>query len=96
MTLAVGLLVLDFHLPGCASLKEKRGRIGGVRDHVGRQTNVAVCESDFADSLQRAQWSFVVAAREARLVSQVLDAIERDVVQRVDAVVTRRQREMDA
>ncbi len=96
MSLAVGLLVLDFHLPGCASLKEKRGRIGGVREHIGRQTNVAVCETDFADALQRAQWSFVVAAQDARLVGQALDAIERDVVQRVDAVVTHRRREMDA
>ena len=94
MTLIVGLLELEFHLPGCRSLKEKRGRLAGIRDRFGRLTNVAVCESQYADALQRAQWSIVATGSDARVVSQTLDAVERDIVVHVDAVITRRQREL--
>lgn len=94
MSLVVGLLELEFHLPGCTSLKEKRGRLAGVRDRFGRLSNVAVCESEFADVLQRAQWSFVATGREVRLVNQTLDGIERDIVLHIDAVITHRVREL--
>ena len=94
MTLIVGMLQLEFHLSGCASLKEKRGRLAGLRDRFGRLTNVAVCESDFADVLQRAQWSFVAIGSDTRVVNQTLDAVERDVVLHLDAVITRRTREV--
>ena len=49
-----GLLSINFHLGGCRSLKEKRQRLSGIRDRYGRPANVAVCESDFQDSHQRA------------------------------------------
>ena len=57
MTMIVGLLELEFHIPGCKSLKEKRGRLAGMRDRFGRLTNVAVCESAFADVLRRRRLS---------------------------------------
>ncbi len=91
----MGLLVLEFHLTGCTSLKEKRGRLGGLRDRFGRLPHVAVCESDFADSLQRAEWSFVALGHDVAFVSGTLQEIERDIVGRVDAVIARRRREMD-
>ena len=94
MALIVGLLELEFHLEGCASLKEKRGRLAGVRDRFGRLTNVAVCESEFADVHQRARWSFVATGSDVRVVNSTLDALERDIVLHIDAVITHRTREL--
>ena len=94
MALILGVLELEFHLSGCTSLKQKRGRLAGLRDRFGRLTNVAVCESDHADALQRAQWSFVAAGSDAIVVRRTLDAVERDIVLHIDAVITRRNCEV--
>ena len=81
----VALLRVDFYLSGCRSLKDKRQRLKGIRDRYGRAANVAVCESDHQDSLQRAQWSFVAAASSADVVEQALGEIERNLQMSVDA-----------
>lgn len=83
----IGILTLVFQLEGCASLKEKRQRLGGLRERFGRQPNIAVCESGEQDALQRAEWSFVAAAGSRSLVDQLLAGIENHVAQEVDARV---------
>ena len=88
----VGLLQVDFLLRGCRSLKEKRQRLKGVREKYGRAPNVAVCESDFQDVHQRAQWSFVAAASSADVVEQTLSEIERNLQLGVDAELVNAQR----
>ena len=89
----VALLRIDFQLSGCRSLKDKRQRLKGMRDKFGRAANVAVCESQHQDSLQRAQWSFVAAASSADVVEQTLGEIERNVQLSVDAELIDVQRE---
>lgn len=83
----VGLLRLQFRLPGCASLKEKRARLRGLRDRFGRQANLAVCEAADADVLGRSEWWFVAAASSRTVVEQMLTEVEHDVQDRVDAEV---------
>ncbi len=80
-----GLLSVSFHLGGCRSLKEKRQRLSGIRDRYGRPANVAVCESDFQDSHQRAQWTFIATASSASIVEQALADIVRNLELSVDA-----------
>ena len=80
-----GLLSVNFHLGGCRSLKEKRQRLSGIRDRYGRPANVAVCESDFQDSHQRAQWTFIATASSANIVEQALADIVRNLELSVDA-----------
>ena len=89
----VSLLTVDFHLGGCRSLKEKRQRLSGIRDRFGKQTGVAVCESDFQDSHQRAQWSFVATANSADVVGRALSDIVNNLELNVDAVLTDVQQE---
>ena len=89
----VGLLQVDFLLRGCRSLKEKRQRLKGVRDKYGRAPNVAVCESDYQDTHQRAQWSFVAAASSADVVERTLTEIERNLQLGVDAELVNAQRQ---
>ena len=90
----IGMLRVSFVLPGCRSLKEKRQRLGGLRERFGRQVNVAVCESNFQDIHDRAEWSFVATALTSRLVEQILSDIEQRIVETVDANVAGFVREL--
>lgn len=50
----VAALFIRLHLPGCASLKEKRGRIKPLLARLGREFNVSVAEMDHQDAWQEA------------------------------------------
>jgi hypothetical protein len=90
----IGVLRVSFALPGCRSLKEKRQRLGGLRERFGKQVNVAVCESDFQDVHDRAEWTFVAAALTGKLIDQTLTEIENRIIETVDATVSGIDREI--
>ena len=48
-------LTIHLHLPGCASLKEKRGRIKPLMARLRREFNLSVAEMDLQD-----QWTETV------------------------------------
>lgn len=52
-----GLLTLHINIPGCASLKEKRGRLKPLLARLHRQFNVSTAEMDLQD-----KWSEAVIA----------------------------------
>jgi len=79
---------ISFVLPGCRSLKEKRQRLGGLRERYGRQVNVAVCESAFHDDHDRAEWTFVAIALTPKLIDQTLAEIEQRILETVDASIS--------
>ena len=84
----VRLVTVDFYLDGCRSLKEKRQRLKGLRERFGRATGVAVCESDYQDAHQQAQWSFVAVAASGSVAESALSDILRSIEQSVDAQMT--------
>ena len=47
-------LIIHLHLPTCASLKEKRGRIKPFMARLRREFNVSVAEMDLQDTWQEA------------------------------------------
>ena len=47
-------LTIHLHLPACASLKEKRGRIKPLISRLRREFNVSVAEMDLQDKWQEA------------------------------------------
>lgn len=47
-------LIIHLHLPGCASLKEKRGRILPLMSRLRREFNLSVAEMDRQDQWQQA------------------------------------------
>ena len=49
-----GTLTLHLRLPGCSSLKEKRGRIQPLLHRLHREFNVSVAEMDLQDNRQEA------------------------------------------
>lgn len=83
----IGVMTLTFSLPGCASLKEKRQRMGGMHERFGRNPAVAVCESGELNRHDASEWSFVVVATSKRelesLLSQIEDKVQRTVEARV-------------
>ncbi len=79
------MLVLDFHLHGCQSLKEKRTRLHGLRQRFGKSTAVAVAECGHQNEHGRAQWSFVATAADSRVAQRALQEIEDYAAQSVDA-----------
>jgi len=82
-------LTLEFRLSGCRSLKEKRQRLGRLKDKFGRFPNLAVCEAKFQDSLQRAQWSFIAVGSNGRIVEKTLMDLERSIQSDFDAELVR-------
>ena len=45
----LGQLTIHLHLPACASLKEKRGRIKPLMSRLRKEFNVSVAEMDLQD-----------------------------------------------
>lgn len=50
----IGILTIHLHLPACASLKEKRGRLKPLIARLQREFNVSVAEMDLQDKWQEA------------------------------------------
>jgi uncharacterized protein YlxP (DUF503 family) len=50
----IGILTLHLHLPACASLKEKRGRLKPLLARLHREFNVSTAEMDLQDKWREA------------------------------------------
>ena len=50
----IATLTIHLHIPGCASLKEKRGRIKPLISRLHREFNVSVAEVDLNDKWDEA------------------------------------------
>ena len=92
MTLRIKVLTLDFQLPGCRSLKDKRRRLRGLKDRFGKTSNLAVTESDYHDHHQSAQWSFVAIGRDGQGLDKLLDDVESYCHSELDANIVSSER----
>ncbi len=90
------LLQIDFHLPNCRSLKEKRHRLARLRDKFGRITNLAVCESGHNDTHNRAQWTFIAIAGDEKIVLRTVQEVCDWCAQTLDATIINIDREVIA
>jgi hypothetical protein len=89
----IQLLTVDFHLEACRSLKEKRRRLSGIKEKLGKRPHLACCESDYHDVHQRAQWSFVAVANKRDIALGMLDKVEAFLDEEMDAVIANSYRE---
>ena len=70
-------LTIHLHLPTCASLKEKRGRIKPLISRLHREFNVSVAEMDLQDAWQEAVITCaMVGNRRAFLESALQNVVE--------------------
>ena len=79
--MSIGLLTMHLHIPGCASLKEKRSRVKPILARLRREFNVASAELDLHDVWQDMLIGCVTLSSDAvqnqRLLQQVSEFTER-------------------
>ena len=67
-----GILTLHLHLAGCASLKEKRGRLKPLMTKLRREFNLSVAEIDHMDVWQDAVIACALVSNEHKHVDRSL------------------------
>ena len=86
-----GLMVLDIHLPGARSLKDKRQPLRSIRQRL-RDAGFSMSEVDHHDKWQRAQVAVSIVGRGSGDVERLLDDALRLFESRPDLEVSVRQR----
>ena len=71
----LGQLTIHLHLPGCASLKEKRGRIKPLIARLHREFNVSVAEMDLQDKWTEAVIACALVNSDSVVVHQSLQSV---------------------
>ena len=81
----IGISTWDLHLPGCHSLKEKRGVLKPLTVGLRRSLNVSVAETAHQDLWQRAEIACAVVGTAKAVVEGVLRSADR-VVEETDGL----------
>jgi uncharacterized protein len=76
--MVIGVLSLEFFLPACRSLKDKRRIVLRFKDRVRGRFNVAVAEVDFQDVWQRTVLAVVTLSGDRKIVDQTLQKIQEE------------------
>jgi hypothetical protein len=75
--MALGLLTLQLHLPGCTSLKEKRSRLKPLLARLHREFNISVAEVDRQDAWQEALIACAMVSNDVVHIQRSLQNIAR-------------------
>ena len=70
-------MILDVHLPGCRSLKEKRSALRPILERLQRRFGVSVAEVDHQNLWQRAGLGVAVVSGSGGVLTELLDDVER-------------------
>lgn len=73
----IGLLTLHLHLPGCASLKEKRGRLKPLLARLHRQFNVSAAEMGLQDKWQEAIIACGMVGNDTSYLQSALETVRK-------------------
>jgi len=68
-------LTIHLHIPTCASLKEKRGRIKALISRLHREFNVSVAEMDLHDKWQEAVIVCAMVGNDAAFLQSALGEV---------------------
>ena len=71
----LGVLVLVFRIPGCRSLKEKRGLLKPLLSDLHRKFDVSVAEVDFQDAWQETAIACALVGSDRVVVERSLQVI---------------------
>ncbi len=71
----VGVMTVSMHLPGVASLKDKRHIVKSVIGRLQSRFNVSISEVEHQDSHTSAVLGLAVVSNERAFIDQQLDAI---------------------
>ena len=73
----VGIVRIELHLPGAASLKDKRSVVRALKERIRNRVHAAVAEVDHQDLWQRAALGVAVVSGERRHVGEMLQSVRR-------------------
>ena len=71
----IGVLTLHLYLPGCTSLKEKRGRLKPLLVRMHREFNVSVAEMDRQDMWQESVVACALVSNESAHLQRSLQNV---------------------
>ena len=71
----IGILILYIHIPGCASLKEKRSNIKPIIARLHREFNISTAEYGRQDAWQEAELACVSISNETVPIQQVMQQV---------------------
>jgi uncharacterized protein YlxP (DUF503 family) len=71
----VGAALIEIHVHGSQSLKQKRGVVQSIKQRVRNRFNVSVAEVGGQGTWQRATLGLTAAGSEARIVREVLERV---------------------
>ena len=71
----LGLITFHLHLPACASLKEKRGRLKPLLNRLQREFNISVAEMERQDMWQEAVIACAMVNSDASYVQWSLQKV---------------------
>ena len=75
--MTIGLLEMDFLVPGARSLKEKRSIVKGMKDRLRARFNCSVAEVAFQDVWTRFRLAVCVVSGDGRFANTQLNEIAR-------------------
>ncbi|NOY97971.1 MAG: DUF503 domain-containing protein [Chloroflexi bacterium] len=73
----LGILTIHLHIPGCASLKEKRRRLKPLLTRLHREFNVSVAEMDLQDTWQDAVIACALVSNDKAQVQRALQTVSK-------------------
>ena len=73
----VGVVRIELHLPGSASLKDKRSVLRSLKERIRERVRASVAEVDHQDLWQRAALGVAVVSGERRQVGEMFEAVRR-------------------
>lgn len=71
----IGILILHMYLPGCHSLKEKRGRILPFIMRLRKEFNLSVAEIGLQDIWQNTDVACVMVSNDSKYIQKVLQGV---------------------
>ncbi|MGI8843664.1 MAG: DUF503 domain-containing protein [Gemmatimonadaceae bacterium] len=75
--MVIGVVSWEVHLPGAASLKDKRSVLRSLKDRLHNEFNVSVAETGHHDVWQRAEITACTVATDRRHAASVLSSADR-------------------
>lgn len=75
--MVVGISTWELHLPGCHSLKEKRGTLKPLTAELRRRLNVSVSETAHQDLWQRTEIACAAIGTSRKVVEETLRSADR-------------------
>jgi len=76
MTASIGILTIHLHIPGCSSLKEKRGRLSPLFTKLHKTFNLSVAEIDQQDVWQNAVIACALVSNDKAHTQRVLMKVQ--------------------